>query len=1284
MGIRSEFRKFEQHLKTGGILYAFYRGALYAAFLARKFRQRFNRHWEESISAGKTRVVFSRRGAKLAYADCEITRSSGLAAAIYSGGRWFNSDDAQWNILEKSRDTLTMRVKYFRLPVEQIWTIRLEEDQVISWRIDMSVQGTVHIEEICVSCFLSPHYKNWICNYTERDFPVFAARWQEVCVDDIPVSLLGVRLPLRDELLPSVLIELDELDGEMYPLVRSSPSQDAFRAIGVRSTLFKSLQDIPEGQYTIFSGKVCLHNDDSLLDDKMEVLRKRSLKTRLEEISSRKAGKRMKILLANLPWQKDGRWGVRAGSRWPHIKDEKESGYLPFPFFLSYAAAVLKKQGFQTVLVDAIAGQIPEYEFLEKYVLQGFDYLVAETSIPSFEDDMRLLNRISGFGISVILCGPNTEIFQPSFLERYPFISYVMFGEYEFTLLELLRSLEEKRDLSEVRGLIFRQAGKVIKNASRGHFPLDLLPWPDRDSLPMERYLDAPGEMRTPSVQMMASRGCPFRCQFCLWPQVMYQGHHYRVRNYIEVVDEMEYLVREKGFKSVYFDDDTFNVGRERMLALCREIRKRGLHKTQWAIMARPDLMDEELLVNFKKAGLYAVKYGVESSAQHLVNEIGKNMDLEKAGRMIRYSRKLGIKVHLTFTFGLPGENRGTIENTIAWVLKLDPFSVQFSLLTPFPGTEYYQSVEEKGWLVSGDFSSFDGQHSSVVRTEQLSSLDLEIAKSYAERVWLDHVRSKRGITGDVKRFFGFVQSRGFLYAVDKAARYLGYIALKRKKYLTLDRLIGRTPLLNPKSPRRQERTYQDPRDFMHMGNEGGADILLIQCPPWDVSMPPLGIAYLSSHLKKCGYTTLVFDLSVILYNSVRESSCFLWDQKSFDWWTDEALFRDTWSQLKALTENFIARVLQESSVPCIGLSASFASIRLVIELVKYIRARDGNIKIIVGGWGCSDEYMRSLYAQAPPDVFVAGEGERVITDVLEYLRGNKQEREIAGRVSKCGTALVVESESPVIDLDMIPWPTFSEFHLGLYKYAIIPLFGSRGCISRCAFCNDWLFSKPYRTHSARYIFEKIKYHVTHNNITIFSFKDLLCNGNMRQLEELCDLIIGSRLRITWDSQAIARREMTYAFLCKLKKSGCSSLVYGAESFSDNVLKRMGKLFTKEILEVVLRDTYRAGICPMVNLIAGFPGETEDDFRETMSFIEQNHKYIRRVGAVSVCLVNGHSPLDRDYEQYGIVLPEDHAIRAKKWFTKDGKNTYEIRRKRAERLVELLKRLRISYDTCTI
>jgi len=214
------------------------------------------------------------------------------------------------------------------------------------------------------------------------------------------------------------------------------------------------------------------------------------------------------------------------------------------------------------------------------------------------------------------------------------------------------------------------------------------------------------------------------------------------VRNPADVVDEMEFLVRKKGFKSVYFDDDTFNIGRERMLKICNEIKKRRLN-APWAIMARADLMDKELLDEMKSAGLYAVKYGVESAVQKLVDNANKDLDLKKTEEVIRYTNKIGIKTHLTFMFGLPGETHKTIQKTIDFALRMDPESVQFSITTPFPGTSYYKELDKKGMLVSKKWSDYDGNFKSVVKTPKLSEKELENAVRKAYNAWAEH-RQKR------------------------------------------------------------------------------------------------------------------------------------------------------------------------------------------------------------------------------------------------------------------------------------------------------------------------------------------------------------------------------------------------------------------------------------------------------------------------------------------------------------------------------------------------------------
>lgn len=499
----------------------------------------------------------------------------------------------------------------------------------------------------------------------------------------------------------------------------------------------------------------------------------------------------MKVVLANLPWKVKDRWGVRAGSRWPHIKTSQEGDYLPFPFFLAYAAALLKKNNYDVFLIDAIAENLSYENFIRKVRNIAPHIIVAETSTASFYNDMVLLKRLSRF-MKTVVCGPDINISKKEFLEGHNFIDYVLVGEYEITLLELLNRLKNDELPAGVEGVIYRENSFIIKNKERPLLEdLDILPWPMREGLPMDRYYDIPGGMPVPSVQMMATRGCPFQCIFCAWPQIMYKKGSYRARSVKDVVDEMEYLVNYFGFKSVYFDDDTWNIGKQRVLEFCRETAKKdreGRIGVPWAMMARADLMDEEQLIALKKAGLYAVKYGVESADQDILNNARKSMDLKKAERMIKLTMAMGIKTHLTFTFGLPGETKQSAENTIDYALRLNPTSSQFSITTPYPGTDYFLSLDKEGRILTKDWSEYDGNYKGVFYSDKLTAEELVEAKERACAAWESHVRYRephrdfpvKKLTG---KFFNYIRTKGFKYSLYKTCDYLRFVVKRSGFY---------------------------------------------------------------------------------------------------------------------------------------------------------------------------------------------------------------------------------------------------------------------------------------------------------------------------------------------------------------------------------------------------------------------------------------------------------------------------------------------------------------------
>lgn len=458
----------------------------------------------------------------------------------------------------------------------------------------------------------------------------------------------------------------------------------------------------------------------------------------------------MKILLANPPCRisispTHERFFIRAGSRWPFstVKKKKEKiGYAPFPFYMAYAAALLKNEGFDLEVIDAIALNLTLTDFTRKAVGLKPDVILYETSTPTISHDLKLARVLKKkTGSLICLAGPHVTVYPEEILKKNPAVDFVFLQEYELAFLELAKRLKNKKNLKGIAGLAYRRGKKIIVGKPAAIDPLDQLPFPSRALFPSEGadfrdYYWISFRVFKPAIQMHSSRGCPYRCNFCLWNQVMYGGGKYRTFSPERVVDEMEDCVKKFGAKEIYFDDDSFTINKKHVLGICREIKRRKL-KIKWSCMGNIEPVDREMISRMAESGCLGFCFGVESGSPEILRKIGKTVDLEKVKRVVAWCSEYKIKTHGTFIFGLSGDTRETMIETLDYAKSLDIDSLQFSISTPFPGTRFYDEVKKARLLRSNHWQDYDGALKSVVKFKNISAREIQELCQKASGVWL-------------------------------------------------------------------------------------------------------------------------------------------------------------------------------------------------------------------------------------------------------------------------------------------------------------------------------------------------------------------------------------------------------------------------------------------------------------------------------------------------------------------------------------------------------------------
>jgi radical SAM superfamily enzyme YgiQ (UPF0313 family) len=398
---------------------------------------------------------------------------------------------------------------------------------------------------------------------------------------------------------------------------------------------------------------------------------------------------------------------------------------------LAYLASALTTAGAEVKILDLVV--FPYSQSMLKALIENFKPKVAGITAVTmnFDNAVSVLKDIKRIDPQVltVMGGPHVSFCARETLDAYPQLDIIVIGEGERTIVELVLAAHDGRAWSGVAGIAYRNHSKICTTEKRKPIEnLDDLPLPDRRLLPLGRYraLGMP-------ISLTTSRGCPYKCIFCVGRKMV--GAKVRYRSAVNIVDELEYL-NELKFRQINIADDLFTASKNHCIAVCDEIIKRGL-QLKWTSFARVDTVSDAVLTKMKAAGCSAVSFGIETANPQILKTIKKGITLKQVEAAVDMCKRAAILPFASFILGLPGETPETIQETMKFGnrLKKQGLSFGFHLLAPFPGSEIRESSRQYGIkILTNDWSQYHANR-AIVETSAVThrTLDDIVVKWEAE-----------------------------------------------------------------------------------------------------------------------------------------------------------------------------------------------------------------------------------------------------------------------------------------------------------------------------------------------------------------------------------------------------------------------------------------------------------------------------------------------------------------------------------------------------------------------
>ncbi len=331
----------------------------------------------------------------------------------------------------------------------------------------------------------------------------------------------------------------------------------------------------------------------------------------------------------------------------------------------------------------------------------------------------------------VVVGGPHMSIYPEETLTWHCF-DIAVAGDGEETLLEICDRIEHGGEPWDVPGTVARRPdGEVVHNPPRPWIrDLDRYPFTAFDLMPMDRYHCL--TVLEPMATMVTSRGCPWHCGYC--SQVY--SERMRFRSPEHVVEEMAWLERRFGVREIVMFDETFTIGKARMMRFSEEVLRRGL-RVVFNIRARVDTVDAEMLRALKRAGLRSIHMGVEAGTDRLLKIMNKQITRDQVEQAFRQAREAGIETRGYFMIGYPDATPHDIEETIRFACSLGLDWASFSVATILPATDLYRIARERGYVQGDPWRDYTLRGGGPIPQLETETFTAEQLRRYRTRAYV-------------------------------------------------------------------------------------------------------------------------------------------------------------------------------------------------------------------------------------------------------------------------------------------------------------------------------------------------------------------------------------------------------------------------------------------------------------------------------------------------------------------------------------------------------------------